>query len=232
MSSRRDASRAAIAAVARALGDERERVMFVGGTTVALYELEGSADVRPTVDVDAVVDVATTAEYYAFVSRLRRRGFRECTDEGAPLCRLLCGNDVRVDLVATSDTAIGPTNRWYGAAVAAAQRFALDEDLSVRAIGPLHFVATKLEAFRGRGHGDHQASHDLEDILAVLAGLAPLRRAIERDESEVGRFVRDSIRDLAREEAFIDAVPGHFDGDAAGQARADAVLGWLAVLRT
>jgi len=52
VSSRRDASRAAIAAVARALGDERNRVVFVGGTVAALYPLAHGVDVRPTVDVD------------------------------------------------------------------------------------------------------------------------------------------------------------------------------------
>ena len=37
---------------------------------------------------------------------------------------------------------------------------------------------------------------------------------------------------LAGQEAFIDAVPGHFEGDAEGQGRADTVLAWLARLRT
>ncbi len=91
MSSRRDASRAAIASVARALGEECSRVVFVGGTVTALYPLAHGVDVRPTVDVDAVIDVVTTADYYAFVEGLRGRGFLECTDDGAPLCRPVCG---------------------------------------------------------------------------------------------------------------------------------------------
>lgn len=40
MSSRRERSRAAVEAVARALGEERGRVVFVGGTVAALYALE------------------------------------------------------------------------------------------------------------------------------------------------------------------------------------------------
>ena len=52
------------------------------------------------------------------------------------------------------------------------------------------FIATKLEAFHGRGGGDIVASHNLEDIIAVaegrpeivgevaaaIGGRAPLRR--------------------------------------------------------
>jgi len=226
VSSRRDASRAAIAAVASALGDERNRVVFVGGTVAALYPLAHGVDVRPTVDVDAVVDVVTTADYYAFVDGLRARGFEVCTDEGAPLCRRVCG-DVRVDIMATADTGIGPTNRWYREAVAAAASYRVAADLEVRAITPLYFVATKLEAFAGRGRGDYQASHDLEDVLSVLAGLDSLRAEVQTDTSVAGGAVRRGLAELARMEGFIDAVPGHFEGDAAGQARADEVLEWL-----
>jgi predicted nucleotidyltransferase len=67
--------------------------------------------------------------------------------------------------VATANTGIGPTNRWYRGAVAAATSYSVAPDLDVRAITPLYFAATKLEAFAGRGRGDYQASHDLEDVL-------------------------------------------------------------------
>jgi hypothetical protein len=111
-------------------------VVFVGGTVTALYSLAHGVDVRPTVDVDAVIDVVTTADYNAFVEGLRGRGFQECTDEGAPLCRRVCG-DIRVDIVATADTGIGPTNRWYRDGVAAAESYPVAADLEVRAITPL-----------------------------------------------------------------------------------------------
>ena len=129
MTSGRDSSRPAIATIARALGDERRRVVFVGGTVVALYPLEGGADVRPTVDVDCFVDVTTLGAYYAFVERLRYLGFEACTDEGAPLCRLVVSG-IRVDVMGAADTALGPTNRWYAEAIAAAEP---------------HFVASEIE---------------------------------------------------------------------------------------
>jgi hypothetical protein len=205
------------------------QVVFVGGTVTALYALDGGADVRPTVDVDCVIDVATTAEYYAFVDRLRGRGFRECTDEGAPLCRWTCAG-IRVDITATVDTGIGPTNRWYRDAVANAATYSVANDVEALAITPIYFVATKLEAFRARGNADFLASHDLEDLLTVIAGCGPLRDEIVASEREVTRSVRAELRELARKDAFIDAVPAHFDGDANGQALADALLAWIAAL--
>ena len=200
--SRRDSSRAAIATVARALGDERRRVVFVGGTVVALYPLEGGADVRPTVDVDCIVNVTTLGAYYAFVERLRAFGFGACTDEGAPLCRLVVSG-IRVDVMGAADTALGPTNRWYAAAIAAAEAHSVASDLEVLAISPLYFVATKLEAFHSRGRGDYIESHDLEDVLTVLSGLPSLRAEVAAADSGVARSVRDDLAGLAARAAFL-----------------------------
>lgn len=136
-----------------------------------------------------------------------------------------------MDFVATADTGIGPSNRWYPSAIAAANVHTLDDGLEVRAIAPIFFVATKLEAFRGRGRGDYLASHDIEDALTVLAGLPALRDEIANDTSAVASAVRAELAELRAREAFIDAVPAHFDGDGAGQTRADEVLAWLACLR-
>jgi hypothetical protein len=94
----------------------------------------------------------------------------------------------------------------------------------------MYFMATKLQAFRDRGRRDYQASHDLEDILSVIAGLPLLRKQIAADDTAVALAVRHDLVALRAHEAFIDAVPSHFEGDGAGQARADLVLDWLASL--
>jgi len=39
----------------------------------------------------------------------------------------------------------------------------------IRLITAPYFLATKFEAFHGRGHGDVRGSHDLEDIVAVTS---------------------------------------------------------------
>lgn len=226
MSSRRELALAAMATIARALEGQEPFAVFVGGIVPAVYPLEEGVDVRATQDVDCVVDLRSTAEYYAYVEALRSRGFRTCTDEGAPLCRLVY-DEIRVDFVATHDTGVGPTNPWYAEAVARASMYSVAPGVEVRVIRPIYFVATKLEAFRGRGRGDYEASHDLEDLLAVLAGLPALREAIGASDSGVGREVRAELVALCGDERFIDGVPGHFEGDAAGQRRADAILRWL-----
>jgi hypothetical protein len=46
----------------------------------------------------------------------------------------------------------------------------ISENMKVRAITAPYFLGTKLEAFHGRGHLDYFASHDLEDLIAVVDG--------------------------------------------------------------
>jgi len=224
--SSRSGSRRDLPARQLACCDRDRRVVFVGGTVVALYPLEGGADVRPTVDVDCIVDVTTLGAYYAFVERLRSLGFEACTDEGAPLCRLVVSG-IRVDVMGAADTALGPTNRWYAEAIAAAEPHSVASDVEVLAISPIYFAATKLEAFHSRGGGDYVESHDLEDALTVFAGLPSLRAEVETGGSGVARDVRDDLARLAAQEAFVEASWGHFEGDAPGQARAASVAAWL-----
>ena len=102
--------------------------------------------------------------------------------------------------------------------------------VTVRAIDPLHFVATKLEAWRGRGGGDYRESHDLEDLLAVVAGLPALRAEVQAAAREASAAVRTELAALARDGAFLTAVWGHFDGDDEGQRRAARLVEWLRAL--
>jgi hypothetical protein len=61
-----------------ALGELVEDVMFVGGATIELWLTDpGAVDIRPTLDVDVVVEVTSRLAFYNFEAELRRRGFAE-----------------------------------------------------------------------------------------------------------------------------------------------------------
>lgn len=60
---------------------------------------------------------------------------------------------------------LGFSNRWYRAAMDAAVTRELPGGLSVRVVTAPYFLATKIEAFHGRGTGDFAVSHDLEDLI-------------------------------------------------------------------
>lgn len=62
--------------VAEALGDLREDLVFVGGSVAGLLVTDELAvTIRSTFDVDALIPVATLAQYRAVASRLAACGF-------------------------------------------------------------------------------------------------------------------------------------------------------------
>lgn len=61
------------------LGD----LVFVGGAVTSLLVTdEGAGLPRPTLDVDAIAEISSFAEYAAFGARLRELGFSEDHSEG------------------------------------------------------------------------------------------------------------------------------------------------------
>lgn len=81
-------------------------------------------------------------------------GFREDTSRGAPLCRWLI-DEMKLDVMPIEEGILGFTNRWYRAAMDTAQETELQTGLRIRVVTAPYFLATKLEAFRGRGKGGY-----------------------------------------------------------------------------
>lgn len=88
----------------------------------------------------------------------------------------------------------------------------------IRVVDAPHFVATKLEAFRGRGEGDFY-HHDMGDVVAVVDGRAELETELRAARDEVRAFVARELHALMNDESFRDSLAGHLPGDRASQAR-------------
>ena len=164
-----DPNRVLFEAVVRLLRPVLDDLVFVGGCTTGLFLTDPAAGgIRPTKDVDAIVDVTSCARYASLAERLRALGLAEDTTPGAPLCRWRRAEMI-VDVMPTDASVLGFSNRWYPAAIETAQVH-LIAGHDVRIVTPPLFIATKLEAFHGRGANDVAASHDLEDIVTLVDG--------------------------------------------------------------
>jgi hypothetical protein len=155
--------------MALSLGNLLPQVTFVGGCTTCLLVDEAARfGVRETDDVDVIVDIATVGEYYKFGEELRKLGFREDT-EGF-ICRWLIDKDavtLKLDVMPIDEKILGFSNRWYKEAIDEATEFELPGGAVIRVVEPAYFIATKFEAYMGRGQGDYYC-HDLEDIIFIL----------------------------------------------------------------
>lgn len=197
-------------------------VVFVGGATIGLYLTDPAApEPRFTYDVDVVTPVASRRAYNALEGKLRDAG--HTPDPEGPICRWLIGG-VTVDLMPPYEDILGFSNRWYAGLIEHAQTWILPDGTPIRHASTPYLIATKLEAFYGRGRGDHRFSHDLEDMLIVIDGREELVGELRAAPDEVRDFVAQRFTSLLEDDDFRTAVPEHLPPDAASQARAAIIL--------
>jgi predicted nucleotidyltransferase len=210
--------------VVAAFGPLSDRFVFVGGCITGLLITEPAGPpVRATRDVDVIVQVVSLGEYHALERELERAGFSHDRRQGAPVCRWLAGGAM-LDVMPTEQTILGFGNRWYEEAVRTASLQSLPSGRRIRLITAPTFIATKLEAFADRGHGDFLASHDLEDITTLVDGRPELVDEVVTSTPELRNYVAIRFQALLQVPAFIDALPGHLPSDAANQARVPIIL--------
>lgn len=212
-------------AAAAALGDLLPEVVFVGGATVELWITDpGAPPVRPTKDVDVVVEVTSRSAFYDFEARLRVQGFREDQEEGV-ICRWRHNRtDLILDAMPSQAGILGFDNRWQGAGAPHAIERALPSGAVIRALTPPYLLATKLEAFKGRGNGDFLGSRDFADIIALVDGRQELVDEVIAADDEVRRFIAHEVTLLLAAPRIADGLFGAMRADPASQQRVESVV--------
>jgi predicted nucleotidyltransferase len=157
---------ARIKAVYNALEELASQVVFVGGATVSLYANRPAVETRATDDIDILIEVAGYPNYALIEEKLRLKGFSNDIHSKV-ICRYTV-QGIIVDVMPTDKTILGFANRWYQQGFTQSMVYQLDEAYPIRIFTPAYFIATKLEAFNGRGQNDGRTSTDFEDIVYVL----------------------------------------------------------------
>ena len=194
--------------MAQAMGPLCDQVVFVGGcATGLLLDDAGLMDVRPTEDVDAIVEVVSLAGYHQLAEQLMQRGFKQTMADNTPPFRWFW-NRMQLDLVPVDDKVLGFANPWYRAGYTDAVQVELAPGQRVRHLSAPHFLATKFEAFKDRGQNDVYLSHDLEDILTVVEGRSTLVHEVAGAHDSVRQHVGQAVAVLLKMPAFHNALPG------------------------
>ena len=195
-------------------------LVFVGGQVAELLVTDPVAvRVRPTDDVDVITTAATRTAYAALSERLRVLGFREDAAEGAPLCRWVTADRVKLDVLPVDGEILGFNNRWYQDAVRSAHEFSLRSDLVILIPGTPSFLATKWDAFDDRGGEDYLGSADIEDIITVTAGRSSLLEECRASEPALRSWLAGRTGLFLRHRDAEDAIAG-----ALPDSRLDATL--------
>lgn len=218
--------------IVEALGELCESLVFVGGcTTGLLITAQRAQSIRPTFDVDVVVHAVTLTDYHAMERALEARDFRHDLSEDAPICRWQ-KDGVVLDLMPSEPGILSFHNRWYPLVVQTAQRIKLPNGRVIRLISAPLFLATKFEAFLGRGKKDYLASHDLEDLITVVDGRRELIDEIQAEDRTLRQYLAHAMNSLLGDSEFMTALPGQLPGDAASQARLPVLMSRLRAIAT
>lgn len=97
-----------------------------------------------------------------------------------------------------SDPAIlGYSNRWLTEGLARSSTITLNANREIRIFQPIHFLASKLEAFKGRG-GEDPYHKDVEDIIILIDGRPELLQELQQADNGIKQFVASGIAKLSQ----------------------------------
>ena len=203
----REANLEAIETVARALGDISDAAAYVGGAVVSLYADDPAAeDVRPTNDVDIVVQIARINELDRLEEDLVERGFTRDPFENV-MCRFRLG-DILVDVMSTSEVGWAPSNRWFKSGMKHLRKIDVG-GIEINILDTPHFLAAKFEAFSGRGQNDPRTSQDFEDIVYILDNNINLVEEVLKSPTQVRKYLTKWFRTITESPSMQEALEAH-----------------------
>lgn len=196
--------------VANILSAYREQIVFVGGATLSLYASRPElTSIRSTDDVDVVVELVTTGDFYLLQQQLLSLGFTH--DTNAPILSRFLYQGLKVDFMPTDPSILGFTNRWYKEGIQQKIEINLGEQVKVYIFSAPYFLASKMEAFLGRGKSDLFASHDLEDMVYVLDHRPTILEEIRVAPQSVRTYLVEHFNNLMKNSLFEEALLGHVE---------------------
>ena len=198
-----------IKAVSNALGELNDEMVFVGGATISLYPDRRVFETRPTDDVDLIVEIMSYPERTALEEKLRANGFTHDIDSGI-ICRYKI-EGIIVDVMPTGDASIGFHNRWYPEGFIEAIDYSIDPQHRIKILSGPYFIATKLEAFKGRGGGDGRKSQDFEDIIFVLENRSTVWDEMKSTRVQLKEYLLEEFNKLANNPDIFEWIDAHVE---------------------
>lgn len=229
MTGRRGPALDRVATVAAELGDLAERVVFIGGAIAPLLQTEPPfARARITSDVDGVIATHSYGGAQRFSREMEKRGFRQDIEDPRHVHRWIGPSGIPFDLVPTGEHLAGSGNPWDEIAIDTAVAVPLPGGVVIRHASAPAFLAQKWAAHHDRGWDDPLASHDLEDILALLASRPTIVKEVDAVPAELRAYVGEEARSFLDNPDAEDLLAAHLNN---AQEPALTIDGVRAVLR-
>ncbi len=211
-----------IKGVYNALAGLNESIAFIGGATVSLYaDKPEQTDVRPTDDIDVLIEIGSYGEYVKIQEKLASLGFN-VDPEAKVTCRYKY-QGLTVDVMPTDEAVLGFSNRWYKEGFSNITTYQIDDRTQINIFSPSYFIASKLEAFKGRGNNDGRTSQDFEDIVFVLDNRKTIWHELSESGEELKTYLKNEWNSLLKNRHIEEWLSAHLEYETAA-ARARIIL--------
>ena len=197
-----------IKAVSKALEEYAGSVVFTGGATVSFYADRPAGEIRPTDDVDILIEIFTHNHFAEVEEKLRKKGFQNDTASGI-ICRYII-NGIIVDIMPTSPGVLGFSNKWYPEAF----HHSIQKDIGdciIKLLSPVYFLATKIEAWKGRGNNDGRTSTDFEDIVFILNNCSTIWDEMRASPVNLKSYLQAEFATIIKQPYLQEWVSCHLD---------------------
>jgi len=220
-----------IATIAEQFKDLPYDFAFLGGAVLGvLITDKGAPNIRTTKDVDVLVSATTRKAYSDLEALLRQAGFKHDTSEDAPICRWIF-KGIILDVMPPSRDVLGWDTRWLLQALLSA--VVVDPNApDIRIVTAPCFLASKIEAFEGRGKNDFISSHDMEDFISVINGRETIVDDIKCSDLKLQHYLANKIACFLKQSLFVESLDGHLADESDIPARKKIVLDRLFQIST
>ncbi len=192
--------------VAAGLGELKNEMVFVGGSVAELYvDNPAASDIRPTQDIDCVIELSSRTEHAKLEEALRAKKFANDTTQGAPICRWVY-REILVDVMPTDPVVLGFTNIWYEDGVTNKIAKTLPDGQEIFVFPVEYYLAAKFEAHRGRGGNDLRQSHDFEDIIYIFDNCLNILENIQNANEDVKEYLRQECQSLMANDNLTEGI--------------------------
>ena len=166
-------------------------------------------EVRPTDDVDILLEIVTYPELEKVEEQLRKMGFKHDMYARHAL-RYNIENTV-VDLMPTGNVT-GVTNIWYANGYKNSVDYEIDDLITVRIFRAVYCIASKLEAFKSstrKYNNDGRQSRDFEDIVFILENRRNIWDEFEKTDHTLKSYLKDEFKRLLAIPYFEEWLDAH-----------------------
>lgn len=159
--------------------------------------------------MDVIIEILNYKGRAELEEKLRRIGFSHDV-ESRVVCRYKI-QGIIVDIMPTNDPSIGFSNLWYPDGFIHAIDYEIEEGCVVKILSPPHFIATKFEAFKGRGKNDGRTSQDFEDIIYILEHRESIWEEMNSAGYELRNYLRYEFTQLSNNQYYFEWIDSHVE---------------------